>query len=396
MTVRASKPAFNIREKLKELTHSIGLKGRELMRAATVQEARDLVSAGRKNMVINGDCRIAQKGIGPVSTVGGFTTHTVDRWGVGNAGSGGFATYDVTQSTDAPDGFDYSFKLETTSAATVLSDTYQRVNYSIEGYDAARIGLGESWAKKVTVSFWVKSNNPGTYSLVFNTIGSTYRFYSTLYTINQSGVWEYKTITIPGDTVSSGQNKTNDYGLYASFCLRTGSTYTASDNTNIWVNQTDGSRHYGHNTDVGNTNGDYWQITGYQVELGSNATEFEHRSYGEELALCQRYYYKHDNQRYRPSIIDGNGGYAGAFITHPVEMRAIPTVTCISFSSFYFNLSGSGSTIITPDGSTSNAYYAGDRFMGVAGITGNTNLGGTNNDQTTGQWDCRFDFSAEL
>ena len=113
MAVRANKPAFNIREKLKELTHSIGLKGRELMRAATVQDARDLVSAGRKNLIINGDFRIDQRG-GPHTTV---TNYHLDRWKFQKDGLAEY-THSVTSSTDAPNGFSKSLRLEVTATET--------------------------------------------------------------------------------------------------------------------------------------------------------------------------------------------------------------------------------------------------------------------------------------
>ena len=317
MTLRASKPAFNVREKLTELGRRFGLKGSELAAAETVQEARDLVSAGRKNLVINGAIQFAQRATSASTTGSSFAPVSVDRFSLGAAG-GNHATYTAEQSTDAPDGFIYSFKVTTTSAASATTG-YQRINYSIEGYDAAQIGYGKSWAKTVTASFWVKSNNPGTYSVAFNTNGTSNRFFSQLYTINQSDTWEYKTITIPGDTVDVSQNTTNGHGLYAAFALRASSTYTSGTNYNgKWIAQTDSSRHVGHNVDVGNTNGDYWAITGYQVELGSNATDFEHRSHGEELLLCQRYYYKSGSHYH---FLHKNGYYESQLFYFPTTMR---------------------------------------------------------------------------
>jgi hypothetical protein len=126
MTVRVNKSSFNIREKLSELERPIGLKGSELMRAETAQEARDFVSAGRKNLIINGDMRIAQRSTTASTTGSTFAPISVDRISLGAAGSG-HSTYTAEQSSDAPDGFQYSFKITTTSAVTLGSNGYQRV-----------------------------------------------------------------------------------------------------------------------------------------------------------------------------------------------------------------------------------------------------------------------------
>ena len=325
MTVRANKPAFNIREKLKELTHSIGLKGRELMRAATVQEARDLVSAGRKNIIINGDMRIAQRGTSASGTGSTFNPVAVDKFAPG-AANGPFSTYDFTQESDAPEGFNYSFKVDATSPQTITSG-YQRVGYAVEGYDFAQSAYGTSKAKTMTLSFWVKSNVPGNYSVSFS--NSSSRQYSTVYTINQSGVWEKKYITLPGDPGSTTNNITNGIGIFIAFALRVASDFSSTDKTYEWVDSDDTARHFGHTVDVGANIGDTWQITGVQLEVGKNATEFEYRPYGEELALCQRYYYKIS------SVGNPAGAYAMGFaydantalltIPFPVEMRILPS-----------------------------------------------------------------------
>ena len=333
MTVRVNKSSFNIREKLSELERPIGLKGSELMRAETAQEARDFVGAGRRNLIINGAMQVAQRGTSVSTTGNTFAPISVDRISLGSAGTG-HSTYTAEQSSDAPDGFQYSFKVTTTSAVTLGSNGYQRVNYPIEGYIASQIGYGKSWSKSITLSFWVKSNNPGNFSLAFNTVGTTNRFHSVVYTIEQSGVWEYKTITIPGDIVNYSQNVTNGIGLYLAFALRASSNWYSTNNNNKWVNQTDGSRHYGHNVNVGSVNGDYWAITGVQLEVGKNATEFEHRSYGEELALCQRYCYVIRGDwpaATAGEVLVGNGVWNGTNaayikIEHPVTMLKVPAI----------------------------------------------------------------------
>ena len=358
MTVRIAKQPVNIREKLSELERPIGLKGSELMRSETAQDARDFVSAGRKNLIINGDMRIAQRSTTASTTGSTFAPISVDRISLGAAGSG-HSTYTAEQSSDAPDGFQYSFKVTTTSAVTLGSNGYQRVNYPIEGYIASQIGYGKSWSKSITLSFWVKSNNPGNFSLAFNTSGTTNRFHSVVYTIEQSGVWEYKTITIPGDSVNYSQNVTNGIGLYLSFALRASSNWVSTNNNNIWVNQTDTSRHYGHNVNVGSVNGDYWAITGVQLEVGKNATEFEHRSYGEELALCQRYFYKLGGAASRSIGFAYTPSTSEIAVTthHPVPMRIDPgvslrddTFASITPNYFRFRYEGNNNFVLPSSG----------------------------------------------
>ena len=281
MTVRANKPAFNIREKLKELTQNIGLKGRELMRAATVQEARDLVSAGRKNMVINGDMRISQR-YGTTSTNTGSGTFVIDRHRHENNNSGSTTAQQVT---DAPVGFHNSMKITVTGTDTsIVSNEFSYVRHIIEGNNINHLNWGTSNAKTVTLSFWVKSSVTGDFggSLWNDAFNRSFPFN---YTINFANSWEHKSITVPGcpdGTWESGIAR----GINIGFIFLSGSTYTGPPGQ--WNSAGDIGP-----TNMVNllaTNGATWYITGIQLEVGKNATDFEHRSYGEELALCQRYF----------------------------------------------------------------------------------------------------------
>jgi len=333
MAVRANKPALNIREKLKELTHSIGLKGRELMSAATVQEARNLVSAGRKNIVINGDMRIAQRGTSATSAGGGFIFNTIDRLMTRNNGSN-TARYTNTQSTDSPGlgGFKYSYKLEVTTAkGTLNSNQYQGVSTRIEGQNLQHLCFGTSNAKSTTLSFWVKSNTTGQYSCHISNWNNS-RNISRPYTINTANDWEKKTITIPGDTTTVIPNDTG-IGFEIGWCLATTSFYNDGTDGGVWHATSDaGKRHSGQVVEFGGTIGDTWYLAGVQLEVGKNATEFEHRSYGEELALCQRYYYRSD-----VNATSGVYGYFGMPIAtaasicvgtgaFAVTMRVVPDI----------------------------------------------------------------------
>jgi hypothetical protein len=334
MTVRVNKDSFNLREKLSELERPIGLKGSELMKSETAQETRDFISAGRKNLIINGDMRIAQRGTSATSAGSGFIFNTIDRLMTRNNGSN-TARYTNTQSTDSPglEGFKYSYKLEVTTAkGTLTSNHYQGVSTRIEGLNLQHLCFGTSNAKSTTLSFWVKSNTTGQYSCHISNWNNS-RNISRPYTINTANNWEKKTITIPGDTTTVIPNDTG-IGFEIGWCLATTSYYNDGTDGSVWHGTGDaGKRHSGHVVQFGGTIGDTWQITGVQFEVGKNATDFEHRSYGEELALCQRYYFKLSNSR----LVAGYKRHdtsSNFQIQSPVPMRASPTATLPVSGSF--------------------------------------------------------------
>ena len=283
MTVRVNKPSFNIREKLSELGRKFGLKGSELAAAETVQEARELVSAGRKNLVINGDQRIDQRNNG--SAVATSSSFPVDRFTISHSSNGAFS---AQRSTEAPIGFQYSTKFTTTTADTSLTGSQRCLYFTkIEGQNAQHLEFGTTNAKPVTLSFWVRSSVTGTFSGSLQN-GAQNRSYPYDYTINAADTWEYKTITIPGDVTGTwATDNTKSHQIFWS--LGMSPDYAAP--VNAWV----AAQRWGSTTGTAGIMGTLnatWYITGVQLEVGRNATDFEYRSYGEELALCQRYYQK--------------------------------------------------------------------------------------------------------
>ena len=283
MTVRVNKSSFNIREKLSELGRKFGLKGSELVAAETVQEARDVVSAGRKNLLINGDQRIDQRNNG--SAVSTSSSFPVDRFTISHSSNGAFS---AQRSTEAPIGFQYSTKFTTTTADTSLTGSQRCLYFTkIEGQNAQHLEFGTTNAKSVTLSFWVRSSIIGTFSGSLQN-GAQNRSYPYNYTINAADTWEYKTITIPGDVTGTwATDNTKSHQIFWS--LGMSSSYAAT--ANAWV----AAQRWGSTTGragiMGTLNAT-WYITGVQLEVGRNATDFEYRSYGEELALCQRYFQK--------------------------------------------------------------------------------------------------------
>ena len=328
MTVRANKPAFNIREKLKELERPIGLKGSELMSADTSQEARDLVSAGRKNKIINGSMIIDQRHSGASNTnSNGYHT---DRFRTQVSGADQLVqTYQ--QVADGPPGFKYSLKITTTTPETsVDSNEFLSVYTKMEGLDLQDLAYGTNTPKTITVSFYVKSSITGKFVYtIFRWEPSGHRAINFTYTIDSANTWERKSITIPGDTVRAISNDTSDGPWWNVWHLMSGSSYEGNASPTWNVYNTANWSGYNGTDAICTTNGATWQITGVQLEVGKNATEFEHRPYGEELALCQRYYYEYPKGNTYNIIANGFANTTTNALFHfqyPVPMRSAPVV----------------------------------------------------------------------
>ena len=244
-----------------------------------------------RNLIVNGGMTVSQR--------------TTSKTGVNDAGyksldrmrysenSLGTTVITHEQSTDAPDGFANSLKVTVTTAEGSVggADGFRPIEYRIEGQDLQHLAYGTSSAKSLTLSFYVKSSVTGTYSITFYRDESTDRQITDTYTISSADTWEYKTITIPGDTGASITNdNANRFAIY--FHAGAGSDWTSTDSSGSWGDYADAGFAYGSTVNLQNTLNATWQATGLQLETGSVATPFEHIRYGDELARCQRYFYK--------------------------------------------------------------------------------------------------------
>jgi len=349
---RINKSAFKVREKLTELGRRFGLKGSELMKSETAQDARDLVSAGRKNMIINGACNINQRYTGS-TTVPNATggTYVLDRWAV-NEATGGSVSVNMDGDPyggngDGSDVQEFSKAMQIavqTDNSSLSANENLHFFQNIEGYNTTRLGWGTPGAKPATLSFWVRSNVPGTYcvGLENNAVNKTC---IREYTVNPGFKWQKVVLTFPGP-IDGTWEVTNSVGIRVRFCLASGTQYDDG---------IDGQWVVGDELTTGNqvnfvssTSNRYF-ITGVQLEVGKNATDFEHRSYGEELALCQRYYQKSSNAAvgsfhtsteaiYNTSWNYSTTSWTGVSCQLPVEMRATPSVT------LYTNNSGASAS----------------------------------------------------
>jgi hypothetical protein len=298
---------------------------------------------GMRNRIINGAMTINQRATSITSS-----GYTVDRFGY-FAGQASKAT--VAQSSVAPAGFINSLLVTSSSAYTVLAGDIFELYQVIEGLNISDLGWGTANAQPVTLSFWVRSSLTGTFGGALNNNGLS-RSYPFNYTISAANTWEQKTITIAGDT-SGTWLTTNGTGIQINWGLGVGSTYSGT--AGAWASATYASATGA--TSVVGTNGATFYITGVQLEKGSQATAFDYRPYGTELALCQRYY--ESGQNIKIGAQTQSTYFTFVPVTFVCSKRASPTV---SFSGTAF--SGTITTLAVAD-ITTNGFNAQFTASGV-------------------------------
>ena len=278
-----------------------------------------------RNIIINGDMSIAQRG-----TVTGIITnsYTLDRW----ITEGDDATLTVSQDTSVPSaqGFGKSLKIAVTTAnASVAAADEQKIGQRIEGQLLQQLLYGTSSAKSFTLSFWVKSNITGTYGMQFQNDDNN-KVQTATYSISSADTWEKKTITISGDTASGFDNDANR-SFRVLWWLAAGSNFTSNNaSSGAWIARSSNldSIAYGHAVNVTSSTSNTFYITGVQLEAGTTASDFEFLPADVNLARCQRYYYEHakgadkniGNTAYYTSI------YIMTVVFFPTTMRAAPTM----------------------------------------------------------------------
>ena len=286
----------------------------------TINSSNDF---GLKNRIINGAMTIDQRNAG-ASYSAVDSTYGLDRWKLASYDSSAqTGKYTVIQSSTAPAGFPTSMLITSSAATTIGAGAIYWVGQMIEGFNTADLDFGKATAKTITVSFWVRSSLTGDFSgAIANSAHD--RSYPFSYTINSANTFEYKTVTITGDT-SGTWLTTNGIGIRIFFNLGSGTTYrgTAGAWSGSQLTSVTGT------TSLLATSGATLYIAGVQLEKGSTATSFDYRDYGRELQLCQRYYYKVVTESAASKQLAPNGFVEGTTTAYcwtqfAVEMRISP------------------------------------------------------------------------
>ena len=335
---------------------------------------------GRRNLIINGAMQVAQRGTSGT----GESYKSVDRFFFAAAALDNHALTQTKQAVTDLAGFSNSWRITTTTAeSAIAADEIAYVAQKIEAQNLQQLAYGTSSAKQVTLSFYVKSSVTGTFSTNLYQVDDS-RIVNSEYTISSANTWERKEITYAADQTGVIDNN-NGTGFYVTWNLALGSNYKGNAATAWEAYNTDNWAGAGTYTDaVITTVNSTWEITGVQLEVGSNASDFEHRSYGEELALCQRYTYimSSNTSSATTDFINGaaySASQVNAGMDLPVTMRATPTVTYGNDTGAYrFYRSGGNDpfdTLINDNPTNLHLQFAGTAGLShTSGVAGSVQL----------------------
>ena len=287
MTINISKPEFNLREKLSELDRPVGTHGSQLMRSHDAVESFDLVRAGRKNIIQNGDQKIWQRYTSKQSPSGTGLNFISDRWMFEEGCQQLVATLSRSTDTPAGEGFQYSAQINVDTVESAISGDFAQYMYFVEGYDMAHLEWGTAYAKPATLSFWFKTTISGDHYVAINSNGGVDTWSTRIH--SPTNTWKKHVVTIDPPKSGTWLND-NRRGLEIRIGLCNSSSVAVSD-WDKWYHGGGGYNGFStsHSNLILTQNNKAW-LTGVQLEVGTVATPFEFRSYAEELALCQRYY----------------------------------------------------------------------------------------------------------
>ena len=330
LTTPTSNPASNVTFKLPQADGSAG----DLLKTDGSGALSFGTPFSNKNIIVNGAMTVSQRATS-ASFTSGAVFPALDRFrAVGNSSMTVNTT--ISQTADSPDGLGYCYKVLVNASQTPTGSENFIIRYSGEEQDIKRFGYGTSACKEATISFSVKSNKTGLYSLQVY-LGSYLPNIIVTYTINSANTWERKTITLPTYTTSFSHNADNAIGLMIDWHLSDGPDDIVS--TTGWQTAAGNARAATGQVNLLDATNNYWQMTNVQFEVGDTATSFEHLSFGDELARCQRYYCKSYNYDVAPGTNTMVGSKWGrnysadsrsanvTVVNFPVTMRDTPTVT---------------------------------------------------------------------
>ena len=286
------------------------------------------IGANFRNLIINGDMSIAQRGTS--HSIGSGAGYIIDRWRDGAiydtvAPTGAFT---VSQSTDVPSGqgFVSSQKWDCTTAQTSLTEQGWGVQQRIEAQNLTHLAFGTSSAKTLTLTFWIKSNKTGTYGIEVRSHDASRQFISS-YTIDSANTWEKKTITITGDTSGSGIANDNGIGFWVRWIWSAGTTIDGAT-LNSWTATATEIAPTGQVNLADSTSNElYW--TGAQLEVGTTASDFEFLPYDVNFNRCQRYYFEEGNSANGYVTTALNTSASPFRFYFPITMRTAPSGTVV-------------------------------------------------------------------
>jgi len=336
-----------------------------------------------RNILINGDMSLAQRGTSFTGLGNGDNeTYTLDRFAFSESGAPtGECT--ITQDSDVPSGqgFAKSFKVDITTADTAMAAAdLLYINTKFEGQNLQYLNYGNSSAKKLTLSFWVKSNvTTGNFAVsLYNQDPSTARVVNLTYSINSADTWEKKTFTIDGETISgNGFDNDNTRSLWLSWIFAAGTDWTSGTQSDSWHDYATSNFAAGQTANLFSSNSNEWYITGVQLEAGEVASDFEFLPFDVNLRRCQRYFFK----SYAQGTAIGTSTNVNAYfqrhggsgvsnraicIEYATEMRAVPSITS-------YSLVGTSGAI--SDCGTGFSHSADRTVSGYAGV-GTKRMGG--------------------
>ena len=326
-----------------------------------------------RNRIINGDMRIDQRNVGAAVTIAG--AFPIDRFVISAFNDGAFS---AQQDSSVPTGFVNSLKFTTTTAdASLGSAQYATFQQRIEGTNISDLAWGTASAKTITLSFWVRSSLTGTFggTLANSAFDRSYPF---TYSISVANTWEYKTVTIAGDT-SGTWLTTTGIGIRVTFGLGVGTDFSGTSGAWAGAGYLSAT---GAVSVIGTLNAT-WYITGVQLEVGSVATPFERRPYTTELQLCQRYYYRTNggvNQNTYGSGLAYSTTLAILNFNFPVTMRIAPTALEQSGTAGHYNVldAGTGRTCTSvPTFNSASTDTATSGFTAASLTAGRGSMGGS-------------------
>ena len=294
-----------------------------LSKIKTNSVADEVFEAG-SSLIINGGMTVSQRGSSfSYAHDGTQTGYTLDRFNFGFRNTADEYDCTVAKVSDSPDGFSNSLKITTGTAESAIgADEYYNLYQPIEAQNLQLLGYGTSSAKAMTLSFYVKSSLTGTFASSFYQADDN-RILNKTYTINSANTWERKTISIPADTTGVIDND-NGGGMWVYWGFGTGSDFDGGTTATNWTAYTTTNFFDSSGSDaLITTAGATWQITGVQLEVGEQATPFQHEDIQTTLDKCKRYF-----QLVEPNSIYSSYGATYNYVhwTFSPEMRANPTL----------------------------------------------------------------------